>query len=482
MAYVRTRGFWAIVPVALAAAWLGSSGRDTRADRIVLRGGGQIRGKVLPDPKHPDKVVVLTERGKTPLTFQKAQVLEIVPEPSALDDYLARRNATPTTAAARHELGLWCEEHKLKDLADLHYQEAVKLDKSFAPAHKKLGHVLHGDQWLAGDALREAQGLVRYKGKWITPEEKEQRDRASTAAVEQASWARRIALLREAIVYGADDRRREAQSQLMEIRDANAIGPLMKVLGPDNDAMRTLLAHVLGAIPEPEASTALVNLLLAESDSDVRHAIMDEVRQRKALEVTRPLVRSLRASAPEVVNRAAWALANLNAIAAVPSLIGALVTTRNEVVMAPSPGGSAEGSSISATFGSVPPTSSMAGAPIAFNGSSIGYLTPPVVGPGVVAFGATSVPYYPVPNPLATLPGGIGASMAGTGINAGGGVNASRGPVPRLVSVSVQNVEVLSALVKLTGRDFGYNLDAWRRWLRTSFDPNPTPVRRVPQP
>ena len=54
---------------------------EGRADRIILRGGGQIRGKVLPDPDRPDRVIVLTETGKTPLTFQKPQIVRVVAEP-----------------------------------------------------------------------------------------------------------------------------------------------------------------------------------------------------------------------------------------------------------------------------------------------------------------------------------------------------------------------------------------------------------------
>ena len=120
-----------------------SSGREARADRIVLRGGGQIRGKVMPDPKHARPGLVLTERGKTPLTFQKAQIVEVIAEPSPLDDYVARagrdarRPPRPSTSWASG-----ASEHKLPDLADLHYEAAVKLDKTFAPAHQKLGHVL----------------------------------------------------------------------------------------------------------------------------------------------------------------------------------------------------------------------------------------------------------------------------------------------------------------------------------------------------
>jgi hypothetical protein len=158
------------------------------------------------------------------------------------------------------------------------------------------------------------------------------------------------------------------------------------------------------------------------------------------------------------------------------------------MVMGP-PAAPAEGAAITATFGSGPvappigmgtvPIAAGGMAPIAYNGSSIGYLTGPVVGPGVAAFGATSVPAYPI-NPLASF--NAGAAYAGTGINAGGGLAGSRGPVPRMVTETFQNTEVLAALVKLTGQDFGYNVSTWRRWLRTSFQPDPAPARSVPQP
>jgi hypothetical protein len=51
-----------------------------------------------------------------------------------------------------------------------------------------------------------------------------------------------------------------------------------------------------------------------------------------------------------------------------------------------------------------------------------------------------------------------------------------------MVTDTFQNTEVLAALVKLTGQDFGYNVNSWRRWLRTSFQPDPAPARSVPQP
>jgi hypothetical protein len=54
--------------------------------------------------------------------------------------------------------------------------------------------------------------------------------------------------------------------------------------------------------------------------------------------------------------------------------------------------------------------------------------------------------------------------------------------MPRIITLRFQNVEVLAALVKLTGQDFGFDITAWQRWVSSDFHPDPTPVRRVPQP
>ena len=92
-------------------------------------------------------------------------------------------------------------------------------------------------------------------------------------------------------------------------------------------------------------------------------------------------------------------------------------------------------------------------------------LTPPAVGGGAVAFGATSTPY------------GV---LNGSSINIGAG--GGRGPVPQLVPVEHPNRDVLDALVRLTGRDFGYDIPTWKRWVATSFKVQAAPTRRVPEP
>lgn len=459
------------LPLLLGLAIAVSPVREARADRIVLRGGGQIRGKVVPDPAHPKVITVLTEKGKTPLTFDKPKVLEVVPEPSILDDYVVKRDKALSTGDSQFELGKWCEEHKLPGLATVHYEEALRYDKTFGPAHQKLGHVLYANRWLTHDELREAQGLVKYKGKWMTKEEKEARESQSVTTGAQTTWVRRLKRLREALVFGNEAKQRNAEDQIRAIKEPIAVKPLVIVLGDDDTpAVRTLLDSVLGTIDGPEAARALAARLLMETDGQVREGIMSELARREEPVVVPQLVKALRSDNPAIVNRAAWGLGNLNDATAVPKLIPALFTTQYQVVMGAGEGGG--GGAVGMNFGSsgIGPYAGGAGGlpPIAYNGSTVAYMTGPVVGPGVVAFGVTQAPAFGLPNTALPFAGGAPAT--------------GRGPIPKLVPVVFQNIEVLAALTKLTNQDFGYNVDAWKSWVSRSFKPETAPKRTVAQP
>ncbi len=453
------------------------SASSTRADLIVLRGGGQIHGVVLPGLDDSEKVLVLTKTSSKPFEFTRRQIERIDREEDALREYLERsRKVEPTTAEDQYQLGIWCEQNGLTGPALIHFRKAVELDPTFGPAQKKVGHVFFKGRWMTYDEQREAQGLIKYKGRWVSKEEKEGIDQREAMTAAQASWARRLKLLRQKALFGDEPQRKEAESQLSEIRDPAAVLPLVQIFGADPDPVRIRMTQLIAAIPGDEAFAMLVRLILSESSLDVRQAALDELDRRRDVETVPRLIQALRSKDPIVVGRAAWALGMLNAVSAVPKLIPVLVKVEQHMVMDPTPQ-----PNTSVTFGSIGPgpvlppgagAFAVAGGAsgvvgpgfVAGGGSSIPIVTGPYVAPGAVAYGATSVPF---------------GSFSGFGV--GGGVNPNR-PAVKILTTVYQNEEVLVALQKLTGVNFGYDIPSWKRWLNLAYRPEAVPSRRVPQP
>ncbi len=437
-------------------AWLGlmlailgglTAGSQAWADRIVLRGGGELRGKIVPAPDRPEKMMVQTEKGKAPTAFEPGAILKIIPVSGPLDEYFERRNQIEPTAEAEFALARWCESAGLTGLADGHYRRTVELDPEHASAHKKLGHVEQQGQWMTPDEARQAQGLVKAKGKWVLPEEKARQDSRAAFSTEQASWARRIKVLRQALFSEKPEVHRSAERQFLAIQEPAAAWPIARAFAQDEEDARRLAHKVVAGIPGPESLGVLVDRSLGDQDGGLRREAINLVAHREDVEAGVALyVRALRHKNPVVAGHAAQALAGLDSFPSVPKLIAPLVTVQQQVVDV-IPGASAPSGP---TF-------------ISGGGPSVGVITGIAAGPGAIGFGAVGVPVF-------------------SGVAIGGGVAAPRLPEPRLVQYLYNNQDVLEALVKLTGVNFGYDQDAWKRWIATSFQVGDGPKRRIPQP
>jgi hypothetical protein len=445
---------------AILAGWvtLLAGAGQAAADRIRLRGGGEIRGVILPDPSEPGRLRVQTETGTLPLTLTWAQVVEVIAEADPLDAYFARKGATPETAASQYELGVWCEERKLRGLAEVHYHRAVELDPQHAEANRKLGHVKHDGKWMTYDAMRRAQGLVQYRGRWIAQEEYAREAASASQAAESASRVRQLIPLRQGLKSADAAISQEAERELSGFRDPASVPALVQVFGRDDAEGRVRLARLLGEIPGPEARQALVERALRESDPAVHLALTEELARRAEPEATQALLKALGEKDRARVGRAARTLAELGVASAVPRLIPLLVKVERRPVFVRSR--------------SAPPLVTPGGAPMGVIGSYAGptswpVLTGPSVAPGAVAFGASGFP----------APGDPSASMW-----VGGGGPARR-PSVRMLTRVERSADVHEALVALTGQDFGFDPAAWKQWLaRNPSSTSPPPTRRVPQP
>lgn len=148
------------------------------ADTVVLRDGRRVEGEVI--RKTAEVVVVRTGLGE--LELPASEVVEIIEGKTTLQVW-RERAAKAKTAADWFELGQWADEKKLRSKARSAWEKAVKLDGGHAGAHRALGHVLYKGRWMTPqqrdeqaaadlDAEMLAKGLVRHEGSWVTPEEK----------------------------------------------------------------------------------------------------------------------------------------------------------------------------------------------------------------------------------------------------------------------------------------------------------------------
>ena len=132
---------------------------------------------------------------------------------------------------------------------------------------------------------------MKYKGRWVSAEERAQREADDKLLAVKNEWVQRIKMLRQSILSSSTDRRREAESQLMAIREAEAVGALLRVLGNDEAPMRILLSQVLSVIPEEQATLGLVKQILAEPNPSVRPIIFEKLKERDRSTVVRSLTR-----------------------------------------------------------------------------------------------------------------------------------------------------------------------------------------------
>lgn len=241
------------------------------------------------------------------------------------------------------------------------------------------------------------------------------------------------------------------EQMILETRDADALGPMVEVLGRESAPIRLLLDRALAANKNELAWVSLGERLLVEPDPEIRRGILRLIEKEQGTENQRKLLAHIKKAItdknPVRAGLGAQAAADLGWRDVVPQLIDQLAPVKLVRGISWEP---------------EPVNSSNAGLSV---GSVDGYVVVPVpvVGPGVVAYGQQIIPY------------GSGLSL---GSPAGGSTPQLR-PVLRNGPQSMPNPAVQKALADLTGVDFGYNVALWRQWLMQSFRTDEQPRKRV---
>ncbi|MDP6990266.1 MAG: hypothetical protein QF903_12425 [Planctomycetota bacterium] len=152
-------------------------------DVLVLRDGRRIEGRITLE----SAALVRIRTSLAELEFPRSQVESIERTKSKAEEF-RERWAAAREAGEFHELGLWCEERRMRKEARKCMRRAVELDPRHAPAQRWLGKVEYEGEWVTPEerdrrmaAAREAEmrerGLVRFEDRWVTPQERRHLER-----------------------------------------------------------------------------------------------------------------------------------------------------------------------------------------------------------------------------------------------------------------------------------------------------------------
>lgn len=413
------------------------------ADLVKLKSGGELRGtfldKVTPGRGSKVPVRVQTLTGGV-VTIHQEDVAFLARRSRVTEEYEWRSRLAPPTVAAHMELQDWCKQQGLRKERDEELHQVLALNPDHETAHRLLGHVKQDGKWMSRDEAMAAKGYVKYKGKYVFPQEVELLEASALHKDAETAWHKKLHLWRGWLHDGNPAHFVQARREMEAIIDVDAVGPLVRLFRNDaSDDVRLLFVQVLAKLQAPPSVHALVLQSLFDLSPTVRVAALEGITGDGRRIATPIYCKALTDELNVVVLRSAVALGYFNDPEVVPSLIEALVTTHTYRQTIQETGYLAQGA--------VPEIPQ-------------GQLT--INEPGI----PLTIPGIPLPLSLAA---------GNSPYQSGGQSTTTTAPLPTpvtrqrtvLVTRQEQNVEVLAALRKLTREDFGYDERTWRLWWTT---------------
>ncbi len=393
------------------------------ADLIRLKYGGEVRGKIVAEKSiYPNRLSVKTVSGAT-VSVSKDEIEFITRRSIIYEEYEIQARLTANDVASLWALSQWCQKNRLKVQQKKHLAQIIELDPQNEQAHRALGHIKRNGTWTTQEEYMLSRGYVRYKRKYVTPEEKELLENSADQREKQRQWHSKIATWSKWLVGRSEKQRRIAIEQIRSITDPAAVPALEKVLSdhPSRD-VRLLYVESLTHFDTPASVASLVRQGLFDKDPGIRSRAVNAVPETRKGMASSVLIEHLAHKQNVIIRRAASALSKLGDKSAVPYLIDALVTTHKYRVQVDVP-------TVGFTIGQAGNISQ--GTP---------YQLPPDIMAGLLTgqIPPENISLQGNPPPLKTL---------------------------RTVRVNQQNPEVLETLKSITKVDFGYDERTWKLWL-----------------
>jgi len=396
------------------------------ADLIRLKNGGELRGQIQDSRKRSPagKPINIRTLSGALVEVNPAEIEFVTRRSLKVERYETRARETADTLEAQWELAEWCRKNRLITQRTTHLQRVVELEPDHERAHRALGHMRHGDGWASREELMAARGYVKYKGRYVSQQELELREQNSAEREAENAWHQKIRLWHGWLDHRSVERQAQGAAKLRAVDDPNAVRSLSQLFAEEEDpSRRALYVQIMSGIPGDKPVGPLVQQSLQDPEKRIRGDALDGLSADQLAAAVPHYLKALGDDANVVVRRAASALKEIGSPQAIPHLIDALVTTHKYKVQV------ADNAS-SVSFGKDG----------SFNlGGGRQTILPPEI-----AIGLRTGQF---PDGVIILEPNIPTRK-------------------RVVTVKQthENQEVKSALVRLTGQDFGYNRRDWTLW------------------
>ena len=377
-------------------------GRAAATDLFILRHGCRLRGMWLNRQEPQPAQYAILTEEGAVLKLDASEVRLALPQDPRIADYEQRMQRCADTVDGHWQLAEWCRQQGCKEQREAQLQRILELDADHAGARHALGYTQVGGQWVTREGIQRRRGYQRYAGRWRLPQEIELLEASQATEQAEKRWLMQMVRWREMLNTGAAN---EAYEGFAGIRDPRAVRGLAVLLKQEAyRQVKLLYIDALERIGSPAAISALIDATLQDPDDEIFYECLDRIVRVQPPHVEKRYVKALKDENNVRLNRAAYALGRLQEKSVLSPLINALVTTHYIVLPKQS-------DAYTATFAKAD-----AGGP------------------------------------------GGGAPLGGTGFSAGGQTQV----IPR----TVNNQEVLTALIRLSGGvNFGFDKQAWRYWL-----------------
>lgn len=203
-----------------------------RADLVKLVNGGELRGKVIVGHDGKQRIQMETITGAT-VVIDRDQTQFVSMRSAAIEDYETRSRRLEDTWEMHWDISEWCRQKGLSKQRENHLLRVTELAPEHDKAQKALGREWHQGQWVNKDELMASQGYVKYKNKYITPQELEIIEKTADELQRERSWFQKVRMWHAWLDGSSRDRHQKAVVSLTSLEDPHAATAVMKFLGED---------------------------------------------------------------------------------------------------------------------------------------------------------------------------------------------------------------------------------------------------------